>query len=434
MSDIAIQIENLSKQYRLGLVGTGTLSHDLNRWWHMIRGKEDPYLKIGEKNTRDQSGASDYVWALKNIDFTVKKGEVLGIIGGNGAGKSTLLKILSQVTGPSTGSFKAQGRMASLLEVGTGFHAELTGRENIYLNGTILGMTKAEITAKFDEIVAFSGVERYVNTPVKRYSSGMKVRLAFAVAAHLEPEILIVDEVLAVGDVAFQGKAIGKIQQVSHDHGRTVLFVSHDMESVSRLCTRTIILRDGQIAFDGPTDEAIAEYSRQMFERTASASIADRTDRAGRGQVRFQNLWLENMEGHNIPVATVGHPLRICVEVATADQGEAAVSAAVGIKRENGEEITMMSIWSKGQRITIDDRAVIVFEIPKISMIEGEYILDLFMENGNMGNDIQDHLHNAFSLKVVGKDFYKSGQVVKSFKYKQYIDFDFFVRSAKKTD
>lgn len=428
MNDIAIHIENLSKQYRLGLVGTGTLSHDLNRWWHLIRGKEDPYLKIGEKNTRNESGTSEYVWALKNIDFSVKKGEVLGIIGGNGAGKSTLLKILSQVTGPSTGSFKAQGRMASLLEVGTGFHAELTGRENIYLNGTILGMTKAEITAKFDEIVAFSGVERYVNTPVKRYSSGMKVRLAFAVAAHLEPEILIVDEVLAVGDVAFQGKAIGKIQQVSHDFGRTVLFVSHDMESVSRLCTRCIILRDGQIAFDGPTDEAIAEYSRQMFERTESASIAARTDRKGSGQVQFKDLWLEDPEGRNIPVATVGKSLRICVEIATAQPGEAGVSAAIGIKRENGEEVSMMSIWSRGKRITFENRAVIVFDIHRLPLIEGDYILDLFMENGNMGNDIQDHIYNAFTLKVVGKDFYNSGQVVKSYKYKQYIDFEFSVR------
>ncbi|MGB3774933.1 MAG: ABC transporter ATP-binding protein [Leeuwenhoekiella sp.] len=428
MNDIAIQIENLSKQYRLGLVGTGTLSHDLNRWWHLIRGKEDPYLKIGEKNTRHESGASEYVWALRDISFNVKKGEVLGIIGGNGAGKSTLLKILSQVTGPSTGSFKAQGRMASLLEVGTGFHAELTGKENIYLNGTILGMTKAEITEKFDEIVAFSGVERYVNTPVKRYSSGMKVRLAFAVAAHLEPEILIVDEVLAVGDVAFQGKAIGKIQQVSADHGRTVLFVSHDMESISRLCTRTIILRDGQVAFDGPTDQGIAEYSRQMFERSTSAAIADRTDRKGSGQVQFKDLWLEDSEGRNIPVATVGKPLRICVKIATAAPGEAGVSAAIGIKRESGEEVSMMSIWSQGKRITIDTHAVVVFDIPKFPLIEGDYILDLFMENGNMGNDVQDHLYNAYALKVVGKDFYNSGQVVKTFNYKQYIDFEFFVR------
>jgi lipopolysaccharide transport system ATP-binding protein len=224
--------ENLSKQYRLGLVGTGTLSHDLNRWWHRIRGKEDPYLKVGEVNDRSSRGGSDYVWALRDINFEVQQGEVLGIIGKNGAGKSTLLKIMSKVTGPTTGRIKAKGRIASLLEVGTGFHPELTGRENIYLNGTILGMTKKEVDRKLDEIVDFAGVARYLDTPAKRYSSGMMVRLGFAVAAHLEPEILIVDEVLAVGDAEFQKKAIGKMQEVSHEGGRTVLFVSHNMASV----------------------------------------------------------------------------------------------------------------------------------------------------------------------------------------------------------
>ena len=200
MSEVILKIENLSKQYRLGNVGTGTISHDLNRWWHKIRGKEDPFLKVGDVNDRATKGSSDYVWALKDINFEVKRGEVLGIIGKNGAGKSTLLKILSKVTGPTTGSIKSKGRIASLLEVGTGFHPELTGKENVFLNGAILGMTKAEITNKYDEIVEFSGCERYIDTPVKRYSSGMRVRLAFAVAAFLEPDILIIDEVLAVGD------------------------------------------------------------------------------------------------------------------------------------------------------------------------------------------------------------------------------------------
>lgn len=245
--DIILKVENLSKQYRLGKVGTGTISHDLNRWWAKLRGKEDPYLKIGDINDRSSKGESEYVWALQNINFEVKRGEVLGIIGKNGAGKSTLLKILSRVTSPTTGSIKTKGRIASLLEVGTGFHGEMTGRENIYLNGAILGMTKKEISSKIDEIIAFSGCERYIDTPVKRYSSGMTVRLAFAVAAHLDPEILIVDEVLAVGDAEFQKKAIGKMQDISKEGGRTVLFVSHNMAAVKSLCNRCILLNNGTV-------------------------------------------------------------------------------------------------------------------------------------------------------------------------------------------
>lgn len=233
--DIILKAENISKQYRLGTVGTGTLSHDLNRWWHKIRGKEDPYLRIGDTNDRTTKGESDYVWALQDINFEAQRGEVLGIIGKNGAGKSTLLKILSKVTAPTTGSIKSKGRIASLLEVGTGFNGELTGRENVFLNGAILGMTKKEITSKLDEIIAFSGCERYIDTPVKRYSSGMTVRLAFAVAAFLEPEILVIDEVLAVGDAEFQKKAIGKMQDISKGEGRTVLFVSHNMAAVRSL-------------------------------------------------------------------------------------------------------------------------------------------------------------------------------------------------------
>ena len=228
-----IRFENVGKLYRLGTVGTGTLSHDLRRWWiTSVMRKEDPYLKIGETNDRSTKGSSDYVYALKDINFEVQDGDVLGIIGKNGAGKSTLLKLLSRVTAPTTGKIYTKGRIASLLEVGTGFHPELTGRENIYMNGCILGMKRWEIDKKIDEIVDFSGCERYIDTPVKRYSSGMMVRLGFAVAAHLDPEILVVDEVLAVGDAEFQKKAIGKMQDVSKGEGRTVLFVSHNMKSV----------------------------------------------------------------------------------------------------------------------------------------------------------------------------------------------------------
>ena len=257
----AIEFEHVGKQYRLGLVGTGTLSHDLNRFWQTkILHREDPYLKIGETNDRATKGTSDYVWALRDIDFKVEQGDVVGIIGRNGAGKSTLLKLLSRVTAPTTGVIRARGRIGSLLEVGTGFHPEMTGRENIFMNGTIMGMTTAEIRHKLDEIVDFSGCERYLDTPVKRYSSGMMVRLGFAVAAHLEPEILVVDEVLAVGDAEFQKKAIGKMQDVSRGEGRTVLFVSHNMAAVRGLCKSGIVLRDGRIQFVGSSADAIANY------------------------------------------------------------------------------------------------------------------------------------------------------------------------------
>jgi lipopolysaccharide transport system ATP-binding protein len=260
MSKIAIRAENISKQYRLGEIGTGTISHDLNRWWHKVRGKEDPFLKIGESNDRSRKGATDYVWSLKDINFEINQGDAVGIIGRNGAGKSTLLKLLSKVTKPTTGQFKVNGRIASLLEVGTGFHPEMTGRENIYLNGAILGMRRSEITRKFDEIVDFAGIERYIDTPVKRYSSGMYVRLAFAVAAHLESEILIVDEVLAVGDAEFQKKCLGKMGDVSKGEGRTVLFVSHNLPSIFNLCTQSILLTNGQIEEFGDTQDVAKKY------------------------------------------------------------------------------------------------------------------------------------------------------------------------------
>lgn len=255
-----IKVENLAKQYRLGTVGSGTLRDDIHKWWSTIRGKENPLLKLGETNDRSVASDSKYVWSLQDINFEVNQGDVLGVIGKNGAGKSTLLKILSRITAPSTGSIKINGRVASLLEVGTGFHPELTGRENIFLNGAILGMRKNEIKSKLDEIVQFAGIERYLDTPVKRYSSGMYVRLAFAVAAHLEPEILIVDEVLAVGDLEFQKKAIGKMQEVSKGEGRTVIFVSHSMDTIERLCNKTLLLENGRVSNFGPTKDIISQY------------------------------------------------------------------------------------------------------------------------------------------------------------------------------
>ena len=262
---IAIQAENISKAYQIGEFSTGTLTKDIDRWWKLMRGKEDPYLKIGETNDRSTKGDSDVVWSLKDINFDIEQGNAVGIIGRNGAGKSTLLKILSRVTTPTTGSVKAKGRIASLLEVGTGFHPELTGRENIFLNGAILGMRKHEIKKHFDAIVDFSGVERYIDTPVKRYSSGMYVRLAFAVAAHLESEILIVDEVLAVGDAEFQQKCLGKMGEVSKGEGRTILFVSHNMSAIRTLCTKGILLSNGNITFEGNIDKCVNKYNSINF-------------------------------------------------------------------------------------------------------------------------------------------------------------------------
>ncbi len=257
MSDTVISIENLSKSYQLGVIGTGTFFGDLNRWWAQRRGKPDPYAKIGEKDHGNRMG--EIIQAVDNVSFSVKQGDALGIIGRNGAGKSTLLKILSRVTAPTSGVVKAKGRIASLLEVGTGFHPELTGRENIYLNGAILGMSRAEVNRKFDEIVDFSGVEKFIDTPVKRYSSGMYVRLAFAVAAHLEPEILVVDEVLAVGDAEFQKKCLGKMSDVAGE-GRTVLFVSHNMAAINRLCTRALLFDNGTLIMDGAANAVTAQY------------------------------------------------------------------------------------------------------------------------------------------------------------------------------
>lgn len=318
MSDFAIKVENLSKQYRLGTVGTGTLSHDLNRFWAKIRGKEDPYLQVGQVNDRTTKAESDYVWALKDINFEVKKGEILGIIGKNGAGKSTLLKILSRVTSPTTGSVKMNGRVGSLLEVGTGFHPELTGRENIFLNGAILGMRKWEIQKKLDEIVDFSGCEKYLDTPVKRYSSGMTVRLGFAVAAHLEPEILIVDEVLAVGDAEFQKKCIGKMQDVSRNYGRTILFVSHNLQSINRLCSSLLVLAQGS------TNEKFLDLSKGLNHyKCMFSSIKDRDQLVWeRTSTSFNSPWftpekisLQNIEGEVIsPNIELDETLIIVIE------------------------------------------------------------------------------------------------------------------------
>lgn len=303
--NIAIEFNNVGKQYRLGLVGTGSLQHDLNRWWQTtILRKEDPYLKIGEVNDRSTKGNSDYVWALKDISFKVEQGDVVGIIGKNGAGKSTLLKLLSHITAPSTGTIDYRGRIASLLEVGTGFHPEMTARQNIYMNGSIMGMTKHEIDKKLDEIVDFAGIERYLDTPVKRFSSGMTVRLGFAVAAFLEPEILVVDEVLAVGDAEFQKKAIGKMKDVSSQGGRTVLFVSHNMASIKQLCNRGIVLQNGQMVYDNNVSEAVKYYVGSEYQETDNFYFENLNEAPGNEFIRVRSFQLKPTMGDIINISS----------------------------------------------------------------------------------------------------------------------------------
>jgi len=412
--DTILKVENLSKQYRLGVVGTGTISHDLNRWWHLVRGKEDPYLKIGETNVRATKGDSKYVWALKDINFEVKRGEVLGIIGKNGAGKSTLLKILSQVTGPTTGSIKSRGRIASLLEVGTGFHPELTGKENIFLNGAILGMTKAEIRSKLDEIVEFSGVSRYLDTPVKRYSSGMKVRLAFAVAAHLEPDILIVDEVLAVGDVEFQKKAIGKMKDISIGEGRTVLFVSHNMAAVKNLCTSGIVLENGMIVFEGSSDEAVKNYIKASVN-LAIIPLAERKDRKGDSKLTVTNIYILK-DGAKVNEVNSGDSISICFEYIKHETiNPKLFTIVLQFTNDNDELVTTIATDELGTKFTsIEDKGLIEFSIPKLQFREGSYKLH-FMISERISlatpHKVIDNLNNVYIMNVKRGDYWNSGSL-----------------------
>ena len=413
--NIAIEFENVGKQYRLGLVGTGSLQHDINRWWQTsILGKEDPYLKIGEVNDRSKKGNSDYVWALKDISFKVEQGDVVGIIGKNGAGKSTLLKLLSHITAPSTGHITYKGRIASLLEVGTGFHPEMTGRENIYMNGSIMGMSKHEIDRKLDEIVDFAGVERYLDTPVKRFSSGMTVRLGFAVAAFLEPEILVVDEVLTVGDAEFQKKAIGKMGEVSSQGGRTVLFVSHNMAAVRSLCKSGIVLQNGMMHFRGTANEAVDEYLKAYADNFSDLPLGDvpRTD-ATNGLVKFVDYQFMN-EKNEIIAPHCGKPLRIRLKVKVAEDIQ-NVYVSAGIRTMLGEPImsfpshcTMDNFpLSKGEHY-------INLDIPKLPLSGGMYRLGLWCSAKNLLSKVEcaDYVDNVIKLNVEPDDFFTKGKLI----------------------
>ena len=371
-----IKVEHLSKLYRLGQVSTGSISHDLNRWWAGVRGKEDPYLTIGESNDRKVKGDSTYIWALKDINFEVKRGEILGIIGRNGAGKSTLLKLLSRTTAPTRGQIKIKGRIASLLEVGTGFHPELTGRENVYLNGAILGMTKSEIKNKFDEIVDFAGVERYIDTPVKRYSSGMYVRLAFAVAAHLESEILVVDEVLAVGDAEFQKKCLGKMGDVAQHGNKTILFVSHDLTAVSKLCQKGMLMEQGMVKAYGGINEVLNEYllsdtksrSEFVFETTPSVLMQE---------AFIQKVQLLDVNNHPIKEVKLGQPWKLKVFIKV---NQFLQSFITGVGFETNLGMPIRTVWSDAVAVNPGEYCV-TLEEREIFYSSGEYKVIIGLSN-----------------------------------------------------
>lgn len=407
MNNIAIEFDNVGKQYRLGRVGTGTLSHDLNRWWTMnVLRKEDPYLKIGETNDRAHKGHSDYVWALKDISFKVEQGDVVGIIGKNGAGKSTLLKLLSRITSPSTGSIRYNGRIASLLEVGTGFHPEMTARENIYMNGSIMGMTKAEITRKLDEIVDFAGVERYLDTPVKRFSSGMTVRLGFAVAAFLEPEILVVDEVLAVGDAEFQKKAMGKMKDVSQGGGRTVLFVSHNMASVRTLCNKGVVLDNGCLDSLGTADECVERYIFKCFSDADNDKLCARSVENKRAYISEVNFW----DAAGKQTQTYSFEDRLVCRLKIHSREKLCITARITLFDMNNVRVMafdsqdVSSVFELG----LDSTNVIECKVSESLHIKpGRYSVNVSIRQGG---DLLDHVLGASYIDVLENDFYGYGR------------------------
>lgn len=417
MSDIVIKVENISKAYQIGQIGTGTISRDVERFWAMkVRGKEDPFLRIGETNDRTTKGESDIVWSLKDINFEINQGDAVGIIGRNGAGKSTLFKLLSRVTSPTTGEIKIKGRIASLLEVGTGFHPQLSGRENIYLNGAILGMRKKEITRRLDEIIDFSGVDRYIDTPVKRYSSGMYVRLAFAVAAHLESEILIVDEVLAVGDAEFQKKCLGKMRDISRGEGRTVLFVSHNMVSVQNLCNYGILLDNGHIVHKGPMNETISKY---LQGDSSSNDLTSMRGRTGSGKVKFTEVEVfGESEGQ---IAVSGKPLNIKLAL---QNPENIMSDRIRIDMRIEDEFGQRFSWVSSSLVNFQKGIApqsLQICYPRNSFNEGAYFATLYM---TVDGALSDCIINAFKLTIQAGDFYVTGRKVADWDSKILLDFN----------
>lgn len=414
---IAIKVENLSKAYQLGEIGTGTLSNDLQRSWARMRGKEDPFLKVGEVNDRTTKGGSDMVWSLKDINFKIAQGDTVGIIGRNGAGKSTLLKILSRVTAPTTGSVKIKGRVASLLEVGTGFHPELSGRDNIYLNGAILGMRKAEITRKFDEIVNFSGVERYIDTPVKRYSSGMYVRLAFAVAAHLESEILIVDEVLAVGDAEFQKKCLGKMSDVSKGEGRTILFVSHNMGAINQLCANAILLKNGMIDEIGATSTVVDSYLSHGYKSEAYINFDNSTPlRVGNQKTQFKKVYLRlSDDGPDTRIFSIGESINIFFALKFNNAEQSIIKTSIELKTADGIRLANMIDIDSGFQVIADKNGTGLYKVVMndIRLYPGTYYLSLY-SGDTSSSEIYDYLEDCISFEIVDGGKLTTRQLPKS--------------------
>lgn len=402
-NNIAIKVENLSKAYRLGNIGTGTISQDLSRWYARISGKEDPFLKIGETNNRRTKSSSNIVWSLKDISFEIEQGDAVGIIGKNGAGKSTLLKILSRVTAPTLGKISGRGRIASLLEVGTGFHPELTGRENIFLNGAILGMRKKEIQRQLDEIIDFAGIERYIDTPVKRYSSGMYVRLAFAVAAHLESEILIVDEVLAVGDAEFQKKCLGKMGEVSKGEGRTVLFVSHNMAAINQLCRKSLFLKDGLVDQYGNTEKIVDEYLKCDIPTRTNDSFENSLFREGNGKVKFQSAYLKKA-GEKMPcrIFSLGEDIEICFELLFLRPNQNFARTSIELKTIDG--IKLANMIDEDSRFAVygeaNERKTFSVTICDVRLYPGTYLLS-FYTGDSSSSETYDYLPDSISFEII---------------------------------
>jgi len=395
---IAIKAENISKAYQIGEFSTGTISKDIDRWWKLLRGKEDPYLKIGETNDRSTKGDSNIVWSLKDINFEINQGDAVGIIGKNGAGKSTLLKVLSRVTTPTTGNVKVKGRIASLLEVGTGFHPELTGKENIYLNGAILGMRKHEIKKHFDAIVDFSGVERYIDTPVKRYSSGMYVRLAFAVAAHLESEILIVDEVLAVGDAEFQKKCLGKMGEVSSKEGRTVLFVSHNLAAVRTLCSKGMLLKNGKMEVFGELQHVINNYEISYdVTENPFLDLRELERRSGNGNVKFEFIELLNSQGPT-RIFSIGDDLIIKYKIKRFNEFTKNAGSSIKIKRSDGLSIAYVIHKDSNFEEDLNDETPREIIFNDIRLYPGIYYIDLIIGTANV--EFFDLIENCISFEI----------------------------------
>ncbi|MBI5922462.1 MAG: ABC transporter ATP-binding protein [Betaproteobacteria bacterium] len=405
-SDLVIQVEQLSKHYRLGIINHGTLYRDLQSWWARYRGHPDPNSAIGGWGPQLARVQGDLFHALDDLSFKVRRGEILGVIGGNGAGKSTLLKILSRITAPTAGEVRLKGRVASLLEVGTGFHPELTGRENIFLNGAILGMSRSEIGSKFDEIVEFAEIDQFVDTPVKRYSSGMYVRLAFSVAAHLESDILLVDEVLAVGDISFQKKCIGKMEAVGSS-GRTILFVSHNMASVQNLCTRALVLKDGHVDFDGDVRDGIHHY--YSFFESSNGNNLDGAKRSGDGRARIIDLWFCDGNGKRLSMLRSGETTYLNIEVEPRSEKLRNLHLAAGITTLRDEGLILLSTEISG--FNIDDLAMtktFSCEIKRFPIRIGHYSMNLFL---SVNGIVADYVIDAFRFQVEDADFYGTGRL-----------------------